>query len=190
MPNWALVNKYSSSLNVYSEIYSGTQIGTIYVNELYIAVPESPLNGYPYPQPFYGVATKIYFRNSSGQETYGYLHHPEGGQYPWKAQQGPYTMYPAGTVNLYGTTYYYYNVRRTEEIRKPDGTYSKSVQSGNKVATLSNQCGSTYIDYMYCNYIYNGSNWVPANDSGNYGYVNLGLEDGSEPNTISIYGNL
>lgn len=195
--NKAKINKYSSSLYVYSAAHGGSQVGTIYYKEHYVTLPEAPLNGSPYPVEFYGEATKIKFRNSSGQIATGYLQHNEGTTYPWIDYQKDLTLYPCFTTvgvedqnrTLHTDATIGFDIWRDGvPLRNPDGslwkTVSKLTSDGGTRTFVTNSCqtGSTYNDHMYAKWIKADNGQYYETNSAGYFYVEIGFQYGSGPN--------
>ena len=103
----------------------GTQIGTLYPNEFYTTVPREYINARYY---------KIYFRNSSGVKTLGYIETEPGGwatgYEPWTNLQSHYVNYnsngyslqylTAETIN--GVDYRIFTVKKSVNVKRPKGS--------------------------------------------------------------------
>lgn len=198
---YAAVNLSSMYIPVYSSlVYSGihvggktaggTQIGKIYPNEFYTVIPNDS---------FYVTSFKIYFRNSSGQGTYGYIETSKGdtlGRYAWDAHQHPYHYYNSNgstlveskkTVPINDKIYRIFTVTRDVSYRAPNGTLLGTIYAGMELATLTSETGKTYSDYMVFFFKRNpASTWTRLHANYNYCFVDLDIEIGNMPNNRAI----
>ena len=198
--NAAYVNRSGTSIPVYSKLVSsqihvgghtagGTQIGTIYPNEFYTVVPNSSS---------YITHFKIYFRNSSGVQTTGYIETSKGttlGDYAWSAYQEPYhyynsngsTLVSASTETIGGKRYYVFTVNKAVAYKDKDGNNKGTLSAGTKLATDCSTTGETYGGYMLFKKkkLSGSSSWSDLIQS-TYGFVNLGLSIGSMPSDRAI----
>ena len=154
----------------------GPQIGKLYPREAFCA---------EYGEGF----TNIYFRNSSGVLTWGYIHDTSD------VSRDVFTYcikYPYEKKPLFGKEYCIFKFRRSEEIYTPSGTRWGTVASGMRVACLSGMMGESHPDWMAINYVERSTDgeWVPVTEgTKKYGFVDIGLNVGSTPSTISMYGS-
>lgn len=197
----AWVNRSSSTIPVYQGIgdfgaghftAGGTQIGSIYPNEMYTTrYRDNYLTYY-----------EIRFRNSSGNMTTGYIETlPQGYTYPeaaWVASQELYhyfnsngsTLTTSATVSLDGVTYRKFTVNSAVTYRNPSGTSQGTLPVGALLLTDQSTTGSTYPGYMLFKKVsYTGGttygSWADLTSSG-YGFVDLGLSLGSMPSNRPI----
>jgi hypothetical protein len=101
-------------------------------------------------------------------------------------------FYPYGTAVINGVEYKTYYMRRSETIYNPDASVWGTAGTDALVATTDgSQSGTTHADWLMIEYVQHmpDRTWVPINNSAGYGFVNIGLEDGSMPDTISLYGS-
>lgn len=194
MSNYFCINKSGYSVPVWSgpgfantaNIY---RIGTIGNREAF---------GFDAEAGGDGVFNCITFLNSSGQLVRGWLTNCDengndilsGGD--WVNVFAACTDYPYGTININGTTYKTFKFRRTEEIYTPSGDRWGSVAAECCVACLTALAGSSNSTLKGINYVersYDGA-WIqvtsPSGET--YGFVDTGLNTGSGPSTISMYG--
>ncbi|MGV8164658.1 MAG: hypothetical protein ACLKAK_07360 [Alkaliphilus sp.] len=174
MSNKFCINKSGEQMSV-REIPSGNQIGTIFNREAFGLDLNSS----------HGSATCIIFRNSSGQVKPGYILDPEPSNF-----YTPCSNHSHGAVTINGVQYITFKFRRKETVYRADRTTWGSVAANQRIACKDALSGDTNAHWKAINYVEstNGS-WVKVDGAGfDYGFVNTGLEDGSMPNTISMYG--
>lgn len=174
MARYACVNKGAQMAVWNTSDSSRVQIGTIYVNEAYVVLGEG------------GSYNNILFRNSSGNLSYGYLYDPSF------SQTTRMSDYPYGTVDELGE--YCFKMRRSESIVKKDGSNWGTVASGRRVVVNTDVCGETMPYRCMVTYVENTSGvWIPVTSSSHpsdaYGFLDMGLSDGSTSSTISMYGS-
>lgn len=185
MANKILVNKSGIACPVYdrpgwANLEKLTRIGTIYDREVY---------GYDEGWGGDGVFNAIVFRNSNGKLAYGFLD-PSVVEKNWKVMT-PITDYPYGTVTINGETFYTFKFRRKENVYRADGSYWGAVASGMRIACRSALAGASNIHWKGVNYVERSTDraWIKVTGAGyDYGFVNIGLEDGSMSTNISMYG--
>jgi len=184
--NTVLINRSGESQSVSYGPMEGPVIGTIYNNEVYTAIPQAPLNGSPYPVAFYGVSTKIMFRNSSGQIAVGYLNHPEGGDNTWTDYQEPYHYF--GFYGFYDGSYLYrFNIRGSDiAVLNNNGGPATTLNSGDYVCCSSSRSGDAVTNLLQIQKYRKSNVWNTLTN----GYVDYGLNQGSMPGTIPVYGTL
>lgn len=194
MSNEFCVNKSGYSVPVWDrpgwpDIEGSQRIGNIYNREAF---------GADWNWGGDGVFNHIVFRNSSGQLTGGWLiNGDENGNEilsgsNWVNVFKGCTEYPYGTITINGTTYKTFKFRRQETVYKGDASVWGTVAAGMRVACLSSLSGNSYPYWKAINYIERSSDgaWIKVEGAGySYGFVNTGLEDGSMPTSISMYGN-
>lgn len=145
-----------------------------------------------------GVFNCIRFLNSSGQVITGWLTNCDerGNELlsgnDWANVFTPCSAYPYGSEYIDGQRYITFKFRRTEEVYTPSGESWGSVASGCRVACTSSLAGDLNCTLKGINYVersYDGA-WIkvtsPSGET--YGFVDTGLNTGSGPSTISMYG--
>lgn len=176
--NWAAINMSNKSLPVYDVYNRSKRLGTIYKRELFGV--DRKWGGDDY---FY----RIVFRNPSGKKSVGLLINP-----PRSALENAYkSKYSYGVRLINGTYYYAFKMTRTEPIYHADGRRVGAVAAGRYVYTKSNpSTGDNHPDWLQIYYAEktNGKLDRIHGAGYNYGFVNIGLEDGSMWNTISCDG--
>jgi len=189
---WLMVNTLNQAVDV--EDINFNKIGKINVGEAYGSFGQ-------HTSPQY---LKIRFRNSSGSIQTGYLFADWGGAAG--DVDTPWTNFHVGTVTLkdYSTlnnvTHKIYNVRRTTNIYKPDGTtIIDTISAGGQVAMMSSyagESGTSNPDWMLIHYYKKTSSSAWQSILGSvsefnlyHGFVPIGLNHGSTKNTLSVYGN-
>lgn len=92
-----------------------------------------------------------------------------------------------------GVFYYFFNMQRQETIYNPDGTVWGTAAQGALVAARGSQGGQSHPDWLqiYAVQRMPDRSWVRINSGQSYdwGFIPVGLEDGSMPTTISLYGS-
>jgi hypothetical protein len=202
----AWVNRSTSNIPVYEKTVSsgahtggvtagGTQIGTIYPNECYTLIPN------PENPPFtvnYVTCYQIIFRDGNGVEKKGYIETSPGytlGEYGWVSSQEPYhyfnsngsSLVNSATENIGGVTYRIFTVQKAVTYRNSSGASQGTLAVGTKLATDQSTTGQTYGGYMLFKKKKVGSgSWQDLIGS-TYGFVDLGLSQGSMPNGRAIY---
>lgn len=203
----AWINRSSSKIPVYEKTVSsqahtggvtagGTQIGTIYQNEFYTLVPN------PENPPFtvnYITSYQIIFRDGNGAQKTGYIETQPNGvsnpMAPWYNSQEPYhyfnsdgsSLVSSATETIGGTSYRIFTVKKAVTYRNSAGTSQGTLAVGTKLATTQSTTGQTYGGYMLFSKKKVGSGAWQDLASGGYGFVDLGLSQGSMPNTRAIY---
>lgn len=174
--NIVAINMSGKQLPVY-DMYK-SRIGTIYPRELF---------GVNYREGGDGVAVFIVFRSSNGTIRDGMLIEP-----PSSALENAYkSKYRYGTVTLGGKTYYTFKMKRTENLYSVSGRKIGQVAAGQYVATVATPgSGDRNPHWLQVYYARSTSGkWDSlAADGASYGFVNIGLEDGSMYNTVSCDG--
>lgn len=154
----------------------GSQIGTIYNREAFCYSDTED-------------GCEVYFRNSSGRLVRGYYY-----GYADNAGQKALTPcidYPTGTVRIGGTSYYTFTFRRSEEVYTAAGNRWGTVASGMRVACRTDATGESHPDWKLINYVERSTDgeWVKVTGDGyEHGFVDIGLNVGATPTTISMYG--
>lgn len=90
-----------------------------------------------------------------------------------------------------GTLYYIFKFRRSEEVYTAAGNRWGTVASGMEVACQTAMMGDNHPDWKGINYVKRSSDgkWIKVTGDGyDYGFVDVGLNQGSTPSTISMYG--
>lgn len=179
MLHWLAINKSDSPFPVYDTIQCQNRIGTIYVREAFGA-------------DFYGGCGErpITFRNSSGYVVTGYVNTADMSNVNLAGYGCEGYPYESG-IQIGSGTYYTFMFRNTENIYRPDGNYWGRVAAGRRVATTNSDTGDTHLDWKAINYVERSDGtWIPVADSWyDHGYVNVGLDKGSMPDSISMYGS-
>lgn len=194
MSNRFCVNKSGYSVPVWSgpgfaNVADITRIGSIGNREAFSFVEDWGGDG---------VFNCIQFLNSSGQLSYGWLSNRyENGNAilansDWNNVFTECTDYPYGYVTIDGKTYKTFKFRRAEEVYTPSGDNWGAVASGCRVACQTALAGSSHPSWKGINYVERSTDgaWIKVtSQSGEeYGYVDTGLNTGSGPSTISMYG--
>ena len=177
------INMSDSSFPVYGS-YSdfSTKIGTIYKREAFV-------------WNVFDAIVIIYFRNSSGNFTQGYISDAMKKELAAAGAFTNCTAYPYSTAKIGGTTYYTFKFNRREPVITVKGTSWGAVAEGMQVACRNPYAGTSgneYINYKQVAYVERSSDheWVPVTGDGlSYGLVKIGFDSGSEPSTISMYGS-
>lgn len=176
--NWAAINMSNQNLPVYDVYDPSIRRGTIYVHELFGV--DRNWGGDDY---FY----RIVFRGPNGYKRAGLLIDP-----PSSALENAYkSKYCYGVRLINGTYYYAFKMTRTEPIYHADGRRVGAVAAGRYVFTTRNpSTGDTHPDWLQIYYAEktDGSLDKIYGAGYNYGFVNIGLEDGSMWNNISCDG--
>ena len=188
MSYYMAINKSGKNLPVFSGWPSsdkGSQIGTIYDREVFCYSDTE--DGY-----------EIYFRNSSGRVVQGiyYATDKNGNDlFPSHAAAmealSPCTDYPYSTATIGGKRYYTFKFRRREEVYTAAGSSWGAVASGMEVACLTDAMGDTHPDWKLINYVKRSTDgqWVQVTGDGyEHGFVDIGLNVGATPSSISMYG--
>ena len=178
MAEWIyVVNKTGQSLPVYNKEYfetNKTKIGTILPRETYILANGSD------------IGPEIYFRNSSGNLTYGFGDQSSG----WNNSAAyanltdyPYTRNP-------DTLY----LRKARKIYRPNGTLYMTLAAGKrvKIRTQSGQpnaAGQT-MNWLMIIDSYETTSGNYSKIDGGHGFIDMGLTDtGSGYKYIPVYGS-
>lgn len=175
MASYMLINKSGSSFDVYDNVIGGSIAGTIYNREVFV---ETEDEGSSYHT--------ILFLGPNGQLKTGRIF----SYFLDDSALTPITNCPYMTENINGTNYKVFKFRRSESIYLPNGDHWGSVASGMKVACLSDKAGKIHPQWKAINYVMRSTDnqWIKVESSGcDFGFVNTGLEDGSTPNSISMY---
>lgn len=181
-----VVNKSGKSIPVYAETEGGprTKIGTLYNREAYILC-----HGYE------GDGFSVWFRNSSGVMTHGYIDSSIGNavnesfskyieKYPYNSVSRQ--MYCRSAKKIYSTAGGSSTIA-TVGAGKCVKLYNSSVTGGASEAYMRYINGYNNPPKIYLRISqYMGSNgkWITAN-----GYIDLSLEYASGYNTIQVYGS-
>lgn len=169
---WFAVNKSSQTIDVW-DMTGSSIIGHLYQREAF---------GRKYVGSGY---RQVRFRDGSGNVRDGLVFNTDYLPSSWET---PCTNYPYGTVTLDGQTYYTFMFRRDENIYKPDGTYWGLVLAGKRVACLDATSGSSHPEWKCIQWYESSRGWATVCNDYGYGFVDTGLDHGSMPDTISMYG--
>lgn len=188
MSYYMAINKSTKNLPIFAgwpSSQKGSQIGTIYARE-----------AFSYSDTEDGF--EVIFRNSSGNIVQGFYYATDAAGNDLFSSNSeamkaltPCTDYPFGTTTINGTRYYTFKFRRNEQVYTPDGDSWGTVASGMEVACLTDKMGDSHADWKLINYVKRSTDgaWVQVTSGNlNYGYVDTGLNVGSTPSTISMYG--
>lgn len=177
------INMSGVSIPVYKDFIEcnpNDQIGTIYPRE---AFASSYGDGY----------SVIFFRNSSGNITIGYIPvQYELDRETEKKLFTPCTTLPYNAVTINGASYVTFKLRRSEEVYTAAGTRWGTVAAGMRVACRSNATGDNHPDWKLINFVERSTDgeWIPVTGDGyQHGFVDIGLNQGSTPSSISMYGS-
>ena len=174
----------------------GTQIGSLYPNEMYTTRIRG--NSLTYHE--------IRFRNSSGVMGTGYIEtYPDGHTWPkapWVTGQEPYhllnsngsSLVSAATEVIGGITYRLFTVHGSARpCLDADGVTMPAIPVGTTLATNESTTGNTNAGHMVFHKKKGSSTggvWypccVPTGSGHDYGFVDLGFTVGSEPSTRPI----
>lgn len=175
--NYFCINKSGKILDVYDNYKNGSVIGHIYNREAF---------GWNYNWGGDQYYLNIAFRNSSGNVVGGFLINPPTSGFTYC------TEYPYGTVTISGVNYKTFYMRRDERIYTPDKVAVATAHAGCQVACQTAQSGDSEPTWKLIHYFLNTSTgrWIRVNESGaGYGFVNTGLDYGSEWDNIPFYGS-
>lgn len=192
MGNWVAVNKSGVSINVYDYPNNSAKIGTIDPNEVYGVDRNAGGDGFIY---------RVIWRDgSTGTKRDGVI---RSGELETGAMDSVID-YPAGGLDLINPAtgqyeaYRTFYCRRTMTIWQCDGTTQwGTVAAGQYVAANANWGGSsgdTHADWLQIGYVRNtNGQWVEIStrtgDPCDWGFIPMGLEYGSLPSTIPVYGS-
>ena len=188
MAHYMAINKSGKNLPIFSgwpSVDKGNQIGTIYNRDVFI-----------YGDTEDGV--EVYFRNSSGRIVQGFYYATDANGNDLFSSNAEAMKalsscidYPFSTVTIGGTEYYTFKFRRNEEVYTASGSSWGTVASGMEVACRTDAMGDSHPDWKLINYVKRSSDgqWVAVTGSGyKHGFVDIGLNVGSTPGSISMYG--
>lgn len=190
------VNKTNKIIPVYKyeiPLYRPyTQIGRIYPREAFARFPV-------YGE---GTETPILFLNSAGQLTEGFIDEVELADLltleEWDAFYSGVGEYPYDMEFIDGNWCITFKFRRTENVYTATGRYWGRVAAGMRVACLDttdffkNGSGQTHPNWKAINYVERSTDgaWIKVSGDGkDYGFVDTGLDHGSGPSKISMYGS-
>lgn len=174
------INMSGKSFPVYKEWprqNNPTKIGTIYAREAF-AFHEGLEDG----------SAELWFRDSSGKLVQGFIYDWAGSELT-ECIDYPYTT--DDDIDGKGTLYYIFKFRRSEEVYTAAGNRWGTVASGMEVACQTAMMGDNHPDWKGINYVKRSSDgkWIKVTGDGyDYGFVDVGLNQGSTPSTISMYG--
>ena len=141
---------------------------------------------------------EVYFRNSSGRIVQGFYYATDANgndlfSSNTEAMKALSSCidYPFNTATIDGTEYYTFKFRRNEEVYTASGSSWGTVASGMEVACRTDAMGDSHPDWKLINYVKRSSDgqWVAVTGSGyKHGFVDIGLNVGSTPGSISMYG--
>jgi hypothetical protein len=163
----------------------GPQIGSIYKREVF---------SFQYGE----AGSTIVFRNSSGRVTTGFLPilDKNGNDFfdreTEKKMFTSCTALPYDTVTINGASYVTFKFRRSEEVYTAAGTRWGTVAAGMRVACRSDATGESHPDWKLINFVERSTDgeWIPVTGDGyQHGFVDIGLNQGSTPSSISMYGS-
>ena len=186
MPDFC-INKSGLAIPVYENfdwVNPGAQIGTIYNNEAF---------SWEYGE----AGNSIWFRNSSGLITHGFMPLATPNGDPIMSEETerlfytPCTDYAYGTVRINNTAYKTFKFRRSEEVYTANATRWGTVASNMRVACLTSLAGENHPDWKAINYVERtDGEWIKVEGNGySYGFVDTGLNVGSGASSISMYGS-
>lgn len=201
----AWVNKSNYQIPVYDSLITrpggslgagGNKIGTIYPNEFYVtAIRDEDSKNVTY--------AKIYFRNSKGLQTLGYIDPEPGGisigYEDWYEDQSHYINYNSNGYSLVsskeeeidGRSYRVFTVKKDVQCVNRDGGKVLSLSDGDLIATDESTTGATKVGYMVFEKVKRAgaSTWhnFTSDTYGGYAFVELGLTIGTEPNNRPIW---
>ena len=200
MSNKICINKSGVAVPVYDSHYN--QIGKLNNREVFSFVANHGGDG---------VFNQIVFRNSAGESVIGYLYDDavvDGVTYT--LPDGVFTEcidYPYSTGEIINVTtavnsdgvplkknviFKTFKFRNKEEVFNAAGEHWGWVAAGMRVATNNSTAGDSMplLKQITCVERSTDGEWVQVTGADClYGYVNIGLEDGSNPNAISMYGS-
>lgn len=178
------INKSNKTIPLYDDIIEcTTRVGSIGPRKAY----SCGKNG----DSYFGV----YFRDGSGNVRWGCI--PvnyiveHGDEIPNSFFTDCTDCAYDGRAVINGETFYTFKFRRNEEVYTAAGTRWGTVASGMRVACRTDMMGEDHPEWKGINYVASSSGgWVKVTGDGyNYGFVDIGLDKGAMPNTISMYGN-
>lgn len=168
----------------------GEQIGVIYPDEFYTIIPQDS---------DYITCYRIIFQNPKGIQAEGYIETSPGytlPDYAWAQYQEQYhyynsngsTLVKAAREQIGSTNYYIFTVcGSSRNYLNPAGKSQGSLPVGTKLATTCSTTGQTYGGYMsFDKKKLPGGSWQNLITGGTYGFVSLGLSDGSFPSNRPI----
>ena len=171
------INMSGKSFPVYKEwpkTNNPTKIGTIYAREAFV-----------FNNNLEDGSTEIWFRNSSGKLVQGFI-------YDWAGSELTDCIdYSYDTVDIDGELFYTFKLRRSEEVYTICGNRWGTVASGMRVACRTGMMHDDFPDRKGINYVERSTDgkWIKVTGDGvDYGFVDTGLNQGSTPSTISMYG--
>lgn len=197
------VNKTNLTVPVWENDDFKKQIGVIYPREVYAV----------YPMYGEGLGLPILFLNSQGRLTNGYIQMYADyfndidvfhafcsgvGDYPYEDSVFISFYLLDGKEYYDGNFYITFKFRRTENVYTAAGTYWGRVAAGMRVACKAdedffrNGSGQNNPHWKAINYVERSTDraWIKVTGDGkDYGFVDSGLEHGSGPSTISMYGS-
>ncbi len=167
------INKSGNYQTVYSAADDTKKIGTLYPDEAFIDYGSESGNWH-----------MVYFRDPNGKLACGEV------KYANKLFT-PCTTYPYGTVTIDGTKYKTYKIRSQRNVYTANGNGWGAVAGNMLVATNDATTGLSHFDWKAVNYVKSTSGkWVKVEGDGyNYGFVDIGLSQGSMPSNINLYGS-
>lgn len=189
------VNKSNLTVPVWKDLWTwdnpSNQIGVIYPREVFAA----------YPTYGDGRGVPILFLNSQGQLTYGAIDNLapyfDDDEVYWAFFTG-IGDYPYGRVYINGKWYITFKFRRTENVYTAAKRYWGQVAAGMRVACLDTTeffksgSGQENPHWKAINYVERSTDgaWIKVSGDGyDYGFVDIGLDHGSGPSKISMYGS-
>lgn len=201
----AWVNMSSKQIPVYDSLITrpggslgagGNQIGTIYPKEFYVTtIRDENSKNVAY--------AKIYFRNSKGLQTVGYIDPEPGGistgYEEWAEYQSHYVNYNSNGYDLVsskeekidGRPYRIFTVKKEVKCVNNKGGKLTPLSEGDLIATDESTTGETKPGYMVFEKVKRSGSSIWRNfttdDYGGYAFVDLGLNIGSEPSTRPIW---
>lgn len=176
MNNKFCINKSGSEVEVYSSYNKNHCIGTIYNREAFGCIENVEMLEYQ----------QIQFRNKLGSLQLGWLYRPTA------AIITPCIKHLYGTAKINGVSFYTFMMRRKETIYKADATVWGEVLAGKMAACTTAASGEMHPTGKLISYVQHSSTgaWIKVDFGGNgYGFVNTGLDYGSEWSTIPFYGS-
>jgi hypothetical protein len=172
MANNMYVNLSGQSISVYDEVNRSKNIGTIKNNDLYV-INFDAFNNY-----------SVYVKDTNSNSLIlGIIKKPieESGM-----QKITDYYYSKELIN--GEMFYIFRVRKDSNLFDRSANYIGYVKNGMYVACKDTLAGTSYPYLKYINYVMSSSRnqWILLD---NGGFVDTGLKEGAEDDTIGMYGS-
>ncbi len=170
--NYLAINKCGQTIPVYTYANGLNKIGSIYPNERF---------SYTYSAN-YSLDREITFRNSAGSFVHGWAMVPAGVDADKFCEY--WSTYAFSTISTVYGNGFELRVDRDVKLYWPDGSYYKTIHSGDKVYTNGNsEAGSTHKDWIL---IY--AHTAGGQQTQSKAYADTGVATISSTNT-PVYGN-